>query len=123
VAIGKPGTGSASDWEEDAVAGADDLDRAVLALAQADAFGDEDRLAVRVGVPGGAGAGGEVHACGGECRGAGRCGDGVDVDVSGEPVRGAFWVSMLLRVICMMLSWWSRDYAAARCSLMISAPG
>ena len=32
------------------------LDRAAFALAEADALGDEDRLAVRVGVPGGAGA-------------------------------------------------------------------
>ena len=37
--------------EEDAVAGADDLDRAARALAEADALGDPDRLAVRVGVP------------------------------------------------------------------------
>src|SRR4051794_14160685 len=36
--------------EEDAVAGADLLDRTALALAQADAFGHEDRLPVRVGV-------------------------------------------------------------------------
>ena len=75
--------------EEDAVAGADLLDRAALALAAADALGDEDRLAVRVGVPGGAGAGGEVHERGGERGGAGGRGDGVDVDVAGEPVGGA----------------------------------
>jgi hypothetical protein len=36
--------------EEHAVAGADDLDGAALTLAYADALGDEDRLAVRVGV-------------------------------------------------------------------------
>jgi hypothetical protein len=30
-------------------------------------LGDEDRLAVRVGVPGGARAGREVHGGGGEC--------------------------------------------------------
>src|SRR3954453_19931125 len=47
--------------EEDAVAGADDLDRSALALAEADALGDEDRLAVRVRVPCGARAGREVH--------------------------------------------------------------
>src|SRR3954454_3382687 len=52
--------------EEDAVAGADDLDGAAFALAEADALGDEDRLTVRVGVPGGARAGGEVHGRGGE---------------------------------------------------------
>jgi hypothetical protein len=37
--------------EQDAVAGADDLDRAAAALAQADALGDEDGLAQRVAVP------------------------------------------------------------------------
>src|SRR3954454_11309213 len=72
--------------EEDAVAGADDLDGTTLAPAQADAFGDEDRLAMRVGVPGGAGAGREVHAGSGEGGGTGGGGDGVDVDVAGEPV-------------------------------------
>src|SRR3954452_23173554 len=75
--------------EEHAVAGTDDLDGAALALAEADALGDEDRLAVRVGVPGGARAGCEVHERGGERRcGLGR-GDRVDVDVAGEPVGGA----------------------------------
>src|SRR4051812_23780422 len=39
--------------EEDAVAGPDLLDRPTVALAEADALGDEDGLAVRVGVPGG----------------------------------------------------------------------
>jgi hypothetical protein len=38
--------------EEDAVARADDLDLTALTLAKAEAFGHEDRLAVRVGVPG-----------------------------------------------------------------------
>jgi hypothetical protein len=37
--------------EEDAVTGADDLDGSAAALAQADAFGDEDGLAQRVAVP------------------------------------------------------------------------
>ena len=56
---------------------------------QADALGDEDRLAVRVGVPGGARAGREVHERGGERRRRLGRGDGVDVDVAGEPVGGA----------------------------------
>ena len=52
--------------KEDAVAGADDLDRAAFTLAEADAIGNPDRLAVGVGVPGGAGAGGEVDGVGTE---------------------------------------------------------
>src|SRR5213079_3075753 len=50
--------------EEDAVAGSDHFDRAAFALAEADAFGDPDRLAVWVGVPGGAGAGCELDGGG-----------------------------------------------------------
>jgi hypothetical protein len=45
--------------KEDAIAGADLFDRPAAALAAADAFGDEDRLAEWVGVPGGSGAWGE----------------------------------------------------------------
>src|SRR5947208_1909720 len=47
-------------FEEDAVTGADHLDGATFALAEAYAFDDVYRLAVGVGVPGGAGTGGEV---------------------------------------------------------------
>jgi hypothetical protein len=46
--------------EEHAVARPDLLDRPALALAQADALGDEDRLAVRVRVPGRARAEGSM---------------------------------------------------------------
>ena len=46
--------------EEDAIARPDDLDRAAAPLRVTDSLGDPDRLAVRVGVPGGAGAGREV---------------------------------------------------------------
>src|SRR3954452_829392 len=63
--------------EEDAVAGADLFNRAAFTLAAADALGDEDRLTVRVGVPRGARAGGEVHECGGEGPGRFGRGDGV----------------------------------------------
>src|SRR3954469_8758120 len=66
--------------EEDAVAGADDLDRTVLALAEADALGDPDRLPARMGVPGGARPGREMHRCGADRRVCRRCRDGVDVD-------------------------------------------
>src|SRR5215218_2324931 len=79
--------------EEHAIAGPDLFDRAAFALAEADALSDEDRLAVRVRVPGSARARREVHERGGERRGAGGRGDGVDVDVAGEPVARA-----LLRV-------------------------
>src|SRR5262249_6868902 len=75
--------------EEHSVAGPDLLHRPALALAAPDALGDEDRLAVRVRVPGGAGAGGEVDARGGDGRRPGGGGHGVDVDVAGEPVRRA----------------------------------
>src|SRR3954466_4263659 len=74
--------------EEDAVAGVDCLDRAGFALTEPDALGDEDRLAVRMRVPGRARAGREVHRC--SCEGGGGlgCGYGVDVDVAGEPLGG-----------------------------------
>jgi hypothetical protein len=39
-----------SGLEEDAIAGADDLDRATFALTETDTLGDEDRLAVRMRV-------------------------------------------------------------------------
>src|SRR4051794_18623283 len=63
-------------FEGDAGAGTDDLDLAALALAEADALGNEDRLAVRVGVPGGTRARGEVHGGRGEGRAARGRGDG-----------------------------------------------
>src|SRR3954447_9310799 len=65
--------------EEDAVGRPQLLDRSALALAASHALGDEDRLPVGVGVPGGTRAGGEVHGGGGEGRAAGRRCDGVDV--------------------------------------------
>src|SRR3954468_13410117 len=72
--------------EEHAVARPDGLDRAAFALAEADALGDEDGLSMRVRMPGGPGARGEMHQGGGERRAAGRGGERVDVDVAGEPV-------------------------------------
>jgi hypothetical protein len=86
---------------EDAVAGADDLDGAAFVLAEADAFGDPDRLAVRMRVPGGAGAGCEVHARGADRRLVrGRC-DRVDVDGAVNQSLGPAWVSRLFLVICI----------------------
>src|SRR5207244_6704085 len=72
--------------EEDAVAGSDHLDRTAFALAEADSLGDPDRLAVRVGMPGGAGAGGEVDGRGADPPVVRWRGDRVDVDGAGEPV-------------------------------------
>src|SRR3954454_11231469 len=92
--------------EEDAVAGADLLDRAALALTQADPLGDEDRLAVRVRVPRRPGARGEVHGGGGEGRRAGGRGDGVDVDVAAEPVgRSLLGVDAAARDLHVVFSW------------------
>src|SRR3954454_2097114 len=76
--------------EEDPVAGPDDLDWASLALAEADALGDEDRLSVGMCVPRGPRTGREVHERRGEGRAPSWRGDGVDVDVAGEPVGRAF---------------------------------
>src|SRR5215212_8774906 len=50
--------------EEDPITRADQLDRPATALAETDALGDVDRLAERVGVPGGPGAGREVDEVG-----------------------------------------------------------
>src|SRR3954453_7420005 len=73
--------------EDHPAAGLDLFDRTAFALAAADALGDEDGLSVRVGVPGGARTGREVHERGGERRRRLRRGDRVDVDVSGETPR------------------------------------
>src|SRR6201999_2577126 len=78
-----------SGLEVDPVTWTDLFDRSAFALASADPLGDVDRLAERVGVPGGAGARGEVDAGGGRSRRRRRSGDGVDVDVAGEPVAGS----------------------------------
>src|SRR5439155_7734526 len=72
--------------EVDAIAGADDLDRTAIALAETDAFGHEERLPERVRVPCGPRAGREVHH---RRRGSRRrrwTRDRVDVDVAREPV-------------------------------------
>jgi len=61
-------------------------DRAVAAGDQADDFGTDQQLPVGVGVPVGAGAGGETDQADDE-RGVVVAEDGVEVDVAGE-VRG-----------------------------------
>src|SRR5438094_6545273 len=72
--------------EEDAVAGADLLDRAAAALAEADALGDPDRLAVRVRMPCRSCAGREMDAARAQARAVRRRRDCVDEDCTGEPV-------------------------------------
>src|SRR5205085_6070608 len=72
--------------EEDAIARADHLDLAATALAEADALGDPDRLAVRVRVPGGSRSRREVDAARGDPRRLRRRRDRVDEDRAGEPV-------------------------------------
>src|SRR5205823_13862575 len=72
--------------EEDAVAGADLLDRAAAALAEAEALGDPDRLAVRVPVPGRPRAGREMDAARAQARPVRRRRDRVDEGGAGEPL-------------------------------------
>src|ERR1044072_7604740 len=75
--------------EEDAVARADHLDRAALALAEADAFGDPDRLPARMRVPGRPRAGREVDARSADRPALVRHGDRVDEDRARQPVARA----------------------------------
>ena len=68
------------------VAGADSHERPAACLDVALAFGDEERLAVGVVMPGGVGAWREVHGAERPRRSALVGGDGVDEHVAGEPV-------------------------------------
>src|SRR6266508_679363 len=72
--------------EEHAVTGPDHLDRAAAALREADAFGDEDRLPVGVGVPRGARGRCEMDAARTQARRTRRSGDSVDEHIAREPV-------------------------------------
>src|SRR5579884_1201040 len=75
--------------EEHPVPGPDHLHRAAPPLGQADALGDEDGLAVRVPVPGGPGARGEVDQARHQARPTLGDGHGVDEHQAGEPLGGA----------------------------------
>src|SRR3954470_1554806 len=91
--------------EEDAVAGANHLDRPAFALTQADALGHPDRLAERVRMPCGARARCEVDGRGAEPRCFAGRGDRVDVDGAGEPVvRPASRLAGVARDLHMSLS-------------------
>src|SRR5439155_9357749 len=74
--------------EEDTVAGPDHLDRPAPTLRVTDSFRDEDRLPVRMRVPGRARAGREVHAARAEPRRTRRHGDRIDEHLSREPFAG-----------------------------------
>src|SRR6266704_4460818 len=69
----------------DDVAGTDPDDGSAAGLDQSFAFGDVERLGDRVRVPGGAGAGGEVHVAEGELVRFVPGRDWVDPGVAGEP--------------------------------------
>ena len=73
-------------FEEDTIAGPDDLDRSLATLGQADALGDEDGLPIGVRVPGGSRAGREVHAARAQPRAMRWRRNCVDVDNAGEPL-------------------------------------
>src|ERR1700687_5218387 len=72
--------------EEHTVARADYLDRTTATLGEADAFGDENGLAVWVRVPGSAGAGCEVDAARAQARRTDRRRNRVHVNGPSEPL-------------------------------------
>lgn len=79
----------------DGLAGRNAYDVAVTGADQAGAVGDVEGLAVGVGVPVGAGSGGEADQGGSEAGGFGGRLDQVEVDVTGEASAGAFSVAIL----------------------------
>jgi hypothetical protein len=68
-----------------------------VGLDQADALGDVQGLADRVAVPGGAGAGGEVHHAHTEPRRLLAFCDHIHPDVPGEPLRRSLGRGLLLQ--------------------------
>ena len=75
--------------EPDDVAGADLFDGTAEALGEAEAGGDDEGLAERVGVPVGARSGREGDGGSLDEGGVGRGEERVDADGAGEPVGGA----------------------------------
>lgn len=73
-------------FAEDAVTRANLLDRSTATLAPPDTLGDVDRLAVWVGMPGGAGTRCEVNTDSGKTGATARDRDRVDVDRAGKPL-------------------------------------
>ena len=77
-------------WREpDDVAGTDFFDGSVPTLGPAAAGGDDERLAERVRMPGGAGAWFEGDAGAGDAGRGGGVDEGIDADRAGEPIGGA----------------------------------
>src|SRR4051812_37409289 len=66
------------------------FDRSSFVLHPAEAEGDNQRLAERMRVPGGAGAGLEGDGCAGYSRRRGHRDEWIDPYCAGEPVRGSF---------------------------------
>ena len=73
-------------FDVDDVAGPDLDDFSAAVGDEPDAVGDVQRLALGVGMPGGASPGGEADVCAADRGLVVRVSDGVDVDVAGEPV-------------------------------------
>lgn len=76
--------------EPDDVAGADLLDGTAFALHATEARCDDQRLAERMGVPGGAGAGLEGDAGASRACGAGHGKQRVDTHAAGKPIGWSF---------------------------------
>ena len=74
----------------DDIAGMDFFDGAAEALDAAGAGDDDQGLAERVGVPGGAGTGLEGDAGTGDAGWGGGLEEGIDAYGAGEPVGGSF---------------------------------
>ena len=74
----------------DAVTGTNGLDGSAAALDEADAFSDEQTLPERMSVPGSPGTGHEVDKAGHGTRRVRGARDGVDVDITGEPLGWPF---------------------------------
>ena len=105
VGHGRGGRGAVpvlfSGRKPDDVAGTDLLDGPAPALGAAAAGGDDEGLAERMGVPGGARAGLEGDAGADDARGIGRLKQRIDADRAGEVICRALagWLMVPIRLI------------------------